>query len=96
MHLLVALAEAVVGVDLLVSLEGLVQDQDEAFDDGAVFERVDVAGVNDLLALTHLGTRSVAEHALTVHSLYKHANFNYCDNYNSTRAENHLKRLHNK
>lgn len=77
MHLLVALAEAVVGIDLLVALEGLIQDQDEAFDDGAVFERVDVAGVDDLLALAHLGTRPVAEHALTVHSLHKQTDFNY-------------------
>lgn len=82
-HLLVALAEAVVGIDLLVALEGLVQDQDEAFDDGAVFERVDVAGVNDLLALAHLGTRPVAEHALSVHSLRKQTHFNY----NRTRIE---------
>lgn len=77
MHLLVALTEAVVGVDLLVALEGLIKDQDEAFDDGAVFERVNVAGVDDLLTLAHLGTRPVAEHALTVHSLRKQTHFNY-------------------
>lgn len=72
MHLLVALPEAVVGVDLLEPFEGLVQDQDESFDDGAVLETVDVPRVDDLVTFAHLGAGSITQDTLTVHSLTWH------------------------
>lgn len=56
--------------DVAVALEGRVQDGDGAFDDGAVFEAVDVPGVDDVDALAGLGTSSVARYTFRVDRLF--------------------------
>ena len=69
-HARIARPEREVGVDLLESGQRVVQDRERALDDGAVAETLDVAGVDDIDALTRLGTRPVAHDALAIHGLF--------------------------
>lgn len=66
MHLLIALAERVICINVLEALEALIEDSDRALDDGAVFEGVDIAGVHFLDALASFWTRTVARNTFAV------------------------------
>lgn len=66
MHFLVTFAETEVLIDVLETLETLVEDRDRALDDRAVLEAVYVPGVDLLDALAGFRARSVAGHAFAV------------------------------
>lgn len=69
MHRLVSLAERIIRKNVLEALEALVQDRDGTFDDGAVFEGVDITGMHLLDAFAGFRARAVARHTLAVHRL---------------------------
>lgn len=65
----VARAEGEIGVNLLESGEGMIQDRDGSLDDGAIAEALDVSGVDDIDALAGLWARAVADDAFAVDGL---------------------------
>jgi len=71
-HPRVARTERKVRVDLLEPVEGVVQDRQRSFNDGAVAEGFDVARVDNVHSLARLRARTVAYHALAIHRLNFH------------------------
>lgn len=70
MHGRVAIAETQIGEEVLVAGEGIFEDVDVSFDDGAALKTVDIARVYLHISRTSLWARSVARHALPVHRLF--------------------------
>lgn len=69
-HLVVCVIRGeVVDEDVSVALEGCVEDGYGAFNNGAVFKTVDVAGMYNVDSLAGFRTGSVARYTFSVHSL---------------------------
>ena len=71
MHARIARTEREIGINLLESIERVIQDGQRSFDDGAVPEGFDVSRVDNVHSLTRLGARTVADDAFAVHRLFK-------------------------
>ncbi len=77
--------DAVIFVDLLKSLEGLIQDRDGTLDYGTVFKRGDVQIVHHRNAFARLRAGTIAGNTFSIQSLYS--------DYSKSRAyrKNYLK-----
>ena len=69
MHSRITRAEGEIGINLLETGKGMIQDGDGSFNDGTISKTLDVSSVDNVNALAGLGTRSVADDALSVDGL---------------------------
>lgn len=68
-HFRVSRTECEIGVNLLETSKRMVQNRDRTFNNGTVTKTVNVSGVNNVHSLTRFRARTIANDALTIHSL---------------------------